>query len=58
MARGDRSIDTFVRKIRAKLRRISPAWDYIHTHKGMGYRFGAEQKRGGAGAESGSLPKT
>lgn len=47
MARGDRSIDTFMRKIRAKLRRISPAWDYIHTHRGMGYRFGAEQRREG-----------
>lgn len=58
MARGDRSIDTFMRKIRAKLRRISPAWDYIHTHRGMGYRFGAEQRREGAGAESDSLSRT
>lgn len=58
MARGDRSIDTFVRKIRGKLRRISPAWEYIHTHRGMGYRFGAEQRRKGAGSESGASLRT
>jgi DNA-binding response OmpR family regulator len=54
MARGDRSIDTFVRKIRAKLRKVSPAWDYIHTHKGVGYRFGAERRHGRADAGSDS----
>jgi DNA-binding response OmpR family regulator len=41
MARGDRSIDTFVRKIRNKLRDLSPGWRYIHTHKGAGYSFHA-----------------
>jgi DNA-binding response OmpR family regulator len=41
MARGDRSIDTFVRKIRGKLRLVSPSYRYIHTHKGVGYSFAA-----------------
>ena len=39
MAHGDRSVDVFVRKLRAKLQRLSPDWDYIHTHFGIGYRF-------------------
>jgi DNA-binding response OmpR family regulator len=39
MAHGDRSVDVFVRKLRAKLQRQSPGWDYIHTHFGVGYRF-------------------
>jgi DNA-binding response OmpR family regulator len=39
MARGDRSVDVFVRKLRQKLERASPAWEYIHTHFGVGYRF-------------------
>lgn len=43
MAAGDRSIDTFVRKIRTKLRQISPEWLYIHTHKGRGYSFAARR---------------
>ena len=42
MARGDRSVDVFVRKLRHKLERASPSWRYIHTHFGVGYRFGAE----------------
>ena len=42
MARGDRSVDVFVRKLRHKLERGSPGWRYIHTHFGVGYRFGAE----------------
>ncbi len=42
MVSGDRSVDTFIRKIRAKLLRISPGWRYIHTHKGLGYRFQGE----------------
>ncbi len=41
MARGDRSVDVFVRKLRAKLERASPGWEYIHTHVGVGYRFEA-----------------
>jgi DNA-binding response OmpR family regulator len=39
MARGDRSVDVFVRKLRAKLERYSPDWTYVHTHVGVGYRF-------------------
>jgi DNA-binding response OmpR family regulator len=39
MAHGDRSVDVFVRKVRQKLEKASPAWTYIHTHFGLGYRF-------------------
>jgi len=39
MARGDRSVDVFVRKVRQKLEKASPEWEYIHTHFGIGYRF-------------------
>jgi DNA-binding response OmpR family regulator len=42
MARGDRSVDVFVRKLRQKLEGASPQWRYIHTHFGVGYRFAAE----------------
>jgi len=42
MARGDRSVDVFVRKLRQKLEKASPSWRYIHTHFGVGYRFAAE----------------
>ena len=42
MVHGDRSVDVFVRKLRSKLERASPAWRYIHTHFGIGYRFAAE----------------
>jgi DNA-binding response OmpR family regulator len=41
MAHGDRSVDVFVRKLRAKLESRSPHWDYIHTHVGVGYRLEA-----------------
>lgn len=41
MAHGDRSVDVFVRKLRSKLQRHSPGWNYIHTHFGVGYRFEA-----------------
>jgi DNA-binding winged helix-turn-helix (wHTH) protein len=52
MVRGDRSVDVFVRKLRTKLERISPAWRYVHTHFGVGYRFAAERIDGpGAGDE-------
>jgi len=43
MAHGDRSVDVFVRKLRAKLQQASPDWNYIHTHFGVGYRFAAER---------------
>jgi DNA-binding response OmpR family regulator len=43
MARGDRSVDVFVRKLRQKLEQLSPGWRYVHTHFGVGYRFAAER---------------
>lgn len=46
MARGDRSVDVFVRKVRKKLERLSPGWSYIHTHFGIGYRLEAEPLSG------------
>ena len=46
MARGDRSVDVFVRKVRHKLEKASPEWKYIHTHFGVGYRFAAELREG------------
>ena len=48
MARGDRSVDVFVRKLRHKLEAISPGWTYVHTHFGVGYRFAAEGPDGTA----------
>ena len=46
MARGDRSVDVFVRKLRSKLEKASPDWRYIHTHFGVGYRFAPEPVEG------------
>jgi DNA-binding response OmpR family regulator len=46
MARGDRSVDVFVRKLRQKLEKASPDWRYIHTHFGVGYRFSPEPEVG------------
>jgi DNA-binding response OmpR family regulator len=46
MARGDRSVDVFVRKLRQKLEKASPNWQYIHTHFGVGYRFAPEPGEG------------
>lgn len=48
MARGDRSVDVFVRKVRHKLEAASPGWRYVHTHFGIGYRFDAEPADGSA----------
>jgi DNA-binding response OmpR family regulator len=52
MARGDRSVDVFVRKVRHKLGRRSPGWEYIHTHFGIGYRFQPEA----VGARASDVP--
>ena len=52
MAHGDRSVDVFVRKLRAKLQKQSPGWRYIHTHFGVGYRFQPESDDG-----EGELPE-
>jgi DNA-binding response OmpR family regulator len=42
MRPGDRSIDVYVRKLRVKLEAALPAWRFIHTHFGSGYRLTAE----------------
>ena len=48
MAHGDRSVDVFVRKLRQKIELASPAWSYIHTHFGIGYRFDPQAEAGDA----------
>jgi DNA-binding response OmpR family regulator len=42
MRHGDRSVDVYVRKLRVKLEAALPAWCFIHTHFGFGYRLAAE----------------
>lgn len=54
MARGDRSVDVFVRKLRLKLEAASPGWRYVHTHFGVGYRFAAEPVGGAVPAPAGA----
>jgi DNA-binding response OmpR family regulator len=39
----ERSVDVYVRKLRAKLASELPAWRFIHTHFGFGYRFAPER---------------
>jgi DNA-binding response OmpR family regulator len=56
MARGDRSVDVFVRKLRQKLEAVSPDWRYVHTHFGVGYRFAAEPLDGVPPPAPASLP--
>jgi DNA-binding response OmpR family regulator len=36
---GDRSVDVYVSKLRAKLEHAVPDRRYIHTHPSFGYRF-------------------
>jgi DNA-binding response OmpR family regulator len=36
---GDRSVDVYVSKLRAKLEAAAPGRNFIHTHPGFGYRF-------------------
>jgi DNA-binding response OmpR family regulator len=43
---GDRSIDVYIHKLRAKLEEVLPEWAFIHTHVGFGYRFSPERSRG------------
>ena len=38
----ERSVDVYVRKLRAKLEDALPGEAFIHTHFGFGYRFGRE----------------
>jgi len=39
---GDRSVDVYVSKLRAKLEHAVPSRRYIHTHPSFGYRFQPE----------------
>jgi DNA-binding response OmpR family regulator len=39
---GDRSVDVYVSKLRAKLEQAVPSRRYIHTHPSFGYRFQAQ----------------
>jgi DNA-binding response OmpR family regulator len=56
MAHGDRSVDVFIRKVRQKLEKASPAWEYLHTHFGVGYRFDPEPRGGPDPAELPDAP--
>ena len=40
--KSDRSVDVYVGRLRAKLRRALPGRQFIHTHTGIGYRFSPE----------------
>jgi DNA-binding response OmpR family regulator len=57
MAHGDRSVDVFIRKLRAKLQKHSPSWSYIHTHFGVGYRFQPEHEVPGSAEAPGAEPQ-
>jgi DNA-binding response OmpR family regulator len=39
---GDRTVDVYVHRLRAKLEAAVPARRFIHTHVGFGYRFSPE----------------
>jgi DNA-binding response OmpR family regulator len=39
---GDRSIDVYIHKLRAKLEAALPDMRFIHTHVGFGYRLSPE----------------
>lgn len=41
----DRSVDVYVRKLRVKLEAALPAWSFIHTHFGLGYRLAADHRQ-------------
>ena len=46
MRPGDRSVDVYVHKLRAKLEEALPEWRFVHTHVGFGYRFCSEPSHG------------
>ena len=48
---GDRSVDVYVSKLRAKLEAAMPNRRFIHTHPGFGYRFQPQPAPG-----TGALP--
>jgi DNA-binding winged helix-turn-helix (wHTH) protein len=52
MIHGDRSVDVFVRKLRLKLQKRSPGWEYIHTHFEIGYRFDPQPTEPGGREDS------
>jgi DNA-binding response OmpR family regulator len=58
MARGDRSVDVFIRKLRTKIERLSTDWGYIHTHFGIGYRFQPERREGDAAGTPAEHPES
>lgn len=39
---GDRTVDTHIKTLRAKLREVAPDADPIHTHRGLGYSLDLE----------------
>jgi DNA-binding response OmpR family regulator len=41
----DRSVDVYVRRLRAKLGAAAPGWEFIHTHFAFGYRFAAQRSQ-------------
>jgi DNA-binding response OmpR family regulator len=43
--KNDRSVDVYVHKIRTKLGEVTPDYEYIHTHFGIGYRFQPERSQ-------------
>lgn len=47
MPHRDRSVDVFVRKVRAKLAAVAPGRGFVHTHFGVGYRFAPDPSPGG-----------
>jgi DNA-binding response OmpR family regulator len=42
LRQGDRSVDVYVHKLRAKLEEAIPQRRFIHTHFGFGYRLSPE----------------
>lgn len=45
MRDGDRSVDVYVRRLRVKLERALPGWEFIHTHFGFGYRLSPQRSQ-------------
>jgi two-component system, OmpR family, response regulator len=43
---GDRTVDYTIVRIRRTFRREMPGWEFIHTHRSLGYRFHAERSQG------------
>lgn len=36
---GDRTVDSHIKNLRAKLQQVAPGWDLIHSVYGVGYKF-------------------